>query len=158
MLDLILRNALLFDGTDRAPQKCRWVSARGGLKSSDRIEQPAAREIDATGLWLDPGFIDIHTHYDLEVEVNPGLAESVRHGVTICANGQLQLVRCFAVNRRTWPTSFSAWRLCRPNSLNVGCRKASRGHHLRPISNILIACRWDQTSRHCSATARYGSA
>lgn len=40
------------------------------------------REIDARGHWVVPGFIDIHTHYDGEIEVMPELAESVRHGVT----------------------------------------------------------------------------
>lgn len=92
MLDLILRNALLFDGTDRAPQKMSVGIGKGRIEVlSDRIEQPAAREIDATGLWLTPGFIDIHTHYDLEVEVNPGLAESVRHGVTTVLMGNCSL-------------------------------------------------------------------
>src|SRR5690606_19801732 len=38
--------------------------------------------IDAEGLWVVPGFIDSHTHYDAEVIASPGLKESARHGVT----------------------------------------------------------------------------
>ncbi len=53
----------------------------------------AKREVDAQGLWLTPGLFDIHTHYDLELEVAPGLPESVRHGTTtvVIANCSLGL-------------------------------------------------------------------
>ena len=53
----------------------------------------ASRVIDATGLWLMPGLFDIHTHYDLELEVAPGLPESTRHGTTsvVIANCSLGL-------------------------------------------------------------------
>ncbi len=45
------------------------------------------RRIDAQGKWVMPGFIDIHTHYDGEVEIYPELDESVRHGVTTILMG-----------------------------------------------------------------------
>ncbi|MEL7401488.1 MAG: N-acyl-D-glutamate deacylase, partial [Pseudomonadota bacterium] len=53
----------------------------------------AKHEVDAQGLWLTPGLFDIHTHYDLELEVAPGLPESVRHGTTtvVIANCSLGL-------------------------------------------------------------------
>lgn len=47
----------------------------------------AYQYIDASGLWVTPGFIDIHTHYDGEVEIAPELSESVRHGVTTILMG-----------------------------------------------------------------------
>lgn len=47
--------------------------------------------VDASGLWVTPGFIDIHTHYDLELEIAPGLSESVRHGVTTVVIGNCSL-------------------------------------------------------------------
>ena len=48
--------------------------------------------IDAAGKWVMPGFVDMHTHYDAEVLVAPGLNESVRHGVTTRADRQLLAV------------------------------------------------------------------
>jgi len=47
--------------------------------------------IDAKGLWVMPGIIDIHTHYDAEIEISPGLDESVRHGVTTVVMGSCGL-------------------------------------------------------------------
>src|SRR5262249_47430807 len=50
-----------------------------------------AREIDARGCWVMPGMLDIHTHYDAEIEALPGLDESVRHGVTTVVMGNCSL-------------------------------------------------------------------
>ncbi|MCA9711844.1 MAG: amidohydrolase family protein, partial [Myxococcales bacterium] len=45
----------------------------------------------AAGAWVTPGFVDLHTHYDAEVELAPGLTESVRHGVTTVVLGSCGL-------------------------------------------------------------------
>lgn len=47
--------------------------------------------IDARGCWVTPGFIDLHTHYDAELELAPALDESVRHGVTTVVIGSCGL-------------------------------------------------------------------
>ena len=46
------------------------------------IPAQATEVVDANGRWLMPGLWDIHTHLDLEVELDPGLTEVVRHGTT----------------------------------------------------------------------------
>lgn len=93
--DLLIKRAKIFDGHGGDPTigdlalKNGCVSARG----RDLPDDIADEVIDAEGLWLTPGLLDIHTHYDLEVELAPGLPESVRHGTTtaVVANCSLGL-------------------------------------------------------------------
>src|SRR5512137_2385695 len=59
-----------------------------------------ARVFDAGGRWLLPGLLDIHTHLDLEVELAPGLPESVRHGTTTVVVGNCSLGTAFGAQRR----------------------------------------------------------
>jgi N-acyl-D-aspartate/D-glutamate deacylase len=92
MLDLIIKNALLFDGLASPPVAADLGVAQGRVALiAAEISQPAREVIDAKGLWLAPGFIDIHTHYDLELEIAPALLESVRHGVTSVVIGNCSL-------------------------------------------------------------------
>ena len=49
----------------------------------------------AQGQWLMPGLLDIHTHLDLEVDLEPGLPEVVRHGTTTVLVGNCSLGTCF---------------------------------------------------------------
>ena len=60
----------------------------------------AERIVDARGRWLLPGLLDIHTHLDLEVELAPGLPESVRHGTTTVVVGNCSLGTAFGAQRR----------------------------------------------------------
>ena len=90
--DLILRGGLTYDGTgadgdyaDVAIKDGRIAAIGADLRGS------AAEEIDATGAWVMPGFVDNHTHYDAELLAAPGLSESVRHGVTTVAMGSCSL-------------------------------------------------------------------
>src|SRR5690606_4296502 len=56
--------------------------------------------VDAQGLWAMPGLFDIHTHYDLELEVAPGLPESVRHGTTTVVIANCSLGLAFGAQRK----------------------------------------------------------
>ncbi len=82
--DLLIRDALIFDGTGQPPRRGDIAVQSGRIaRRGQRLDpERADRVIDADGLWLTPGLLDIHTHYDLEVELAPGLSESVRHGTT----------------------------------------------------------------------------
>ena len=98
----LIRNALVFDGTGAAPRQEDLavadgrIAARGPSLDPDRADQV----IDATGRWLMPGLLDIHTHLDLEVELAPGLPESVRHGTTTVVVGNCSLGTAFGAQRR----------------------------------------------------------
>lgn len=99
--DVIVRNGLWFDGTGSAPQT-RTLGFRDGIVaavSTDPLDESGCPEvIDATGKWIVPGFIDVHTHYDAEVLLDPGLRESVRHGVTTVFLGNCSLSAVYADN------------------------------------------------------------
>jgi N-acyl-D-aspartate/D-glutamate deacylase len=92
MLDLLLKGGLVFDGTG-APPVCADIGIVAGriVRMAPGIDEAARTTRDVGGLWIVPGFIDIHTHYDVEVEIAPGLAESVRHGVTSVVMGNCSL-------------------------------------------------------------------
>lgn len=92
MLDLLLKGGLVFDGTG-APPVCADIGIVAGriVRLAPGIEEVARTTRDVGGQWIVPGFIDIHTHYDVEVEIAPGLAESVRHGVTSVVMGNCSL-------------------------------------------------------------------
>ena len=92
MLDLIVKNGLLFDGTGNPARKTD-VGIKNGriVRIFPNIRENAAEVLDAEGLWVLPGFVDIHTHYDIEAEIAPGLSESVRHGVTTVLMGNCSL-------------------------------------------------------------------
>ena len=92
MLDLLIHGGLVHDGTGAPPRRVD-VGVRGGrvVRVAAKLDEPAAEAFDAAGLWVLPGFVDIHTHYDVELEIAPGLSESVRHGVTSAVIGNCSL-------------------------------------------------------------------
>lgn len=97
--DVIIRNGLWFDGTGRAPAT-RTLGIRDGIVaavSAGPLDEAGCPDvIDADGKWVLPGFIDVHTHYDAEVLLDPGLRESVRHGVTTVLLGNCSLSTVYA--------------------------------------------------------------
>ena len=91
-VDLIIRQGRVFDGTP-GPSREADVLIEGGRVLKIEANSPARgrQEIAASGHWVMPGAIDIHTHYDAEVEVAPGLLESLQHGVTSLIFGNCSL-------------------------------------------------------------------
>ncbi len=100
--DVLIKNALVFDGSGNAPVTEDLAILNGKvLKRGVNLQFENVGEIvDATGKWLTPGLLDIHTHLDLEVEVNPGLGEAVRHGSTTVLLGNCSLGVAFGSQER----------------------------------------------------------
>jgi N-acyl-D-aspartate/D-glutamate deacylase len=87
-LDLVIRGGTVVDGTG-APSRRADVGVRDGriVTVEPSITDTAARVVDADGLTVTPGFVDIHTHYDGQATWDPVLAPSSIHGVTSLVMG-----------------------------------------------------------------------
>jgi len=100
--DLILHGAKVFDGTG-GPGEQVDIGIRDGriVARGDHLPRESARAVrDVSGQWLIPGLLDIHTHEDLEAELDPGLPEMVRHGTTTAIMGNCSLGLAFGAQRR----------------------------------------------------------
>lgn len=90
---ILIRNGRVFDGAG-SPSVIADVLIRDDRVSAVGIDLDAPEGtvvVDATGKWVTPGFIDMHTHYDAEIELAPQIGESVRHGVTTVLFGSCGL-------------------------------------------------------------------
>lgn len=90
----LIQNGTIYDGLGGEGYKGNVLVENGKIAKINPTpaDYPENIEsIDAEGLWVMPGFIDIHTHYDAEIEIAPGLSESVRHGVTTVVMGSCGL-------------------------------------------------------------------
>ncbi|MFQ3245124.1 MAG: N-acyl-D-aspartate/D-glutamate deacylase [Arenicella sp.] len=81
--DTVIQNARVFNnGENPVTEDIAIVDGLVAKRGQSLDITGVKNVIDATGLWAMPGMFDIHTHYDLELEVAPGLPESTRHGTT----------------------------------------------------------------------------
>ena len=72
--DTLIKNAKVFNrGEQPVIEDVAVADGRIVARGQQLDASQAGRVIDAEGLWLMPGLFDIHTHYDLELEVAPGL-------------------------------------------------------------------------------------
>ena len=67
MHDLIIRGATLVDGTGSEPRLADVAVQSGRVSDIGQVSGSAAKMIDADGLVLAPGIVDLHTHYDAQV-------------------------------------------------------------------------------------------
>lgn len=87
MFDLVIRGGEVVDGTGAPKRKADVAIQDGKIVRVGFVPEKGAREIDATGLLVTPGWVDIHTHYDGQVTWDPYLSPSCWHGVTTVVMG-----------------------------------------------------------------------
>lgn len=99
--DTLIKGGLVFDGTGGEPVVQDIAITNGDIAARGvGLEDSAAKQvIDAAGQWVMPGLVDVHTHYDLEIEITPGLPESVRHGTTTVVMSNCSLGLAFGSQR-----------------------------------------------------------
>ncbi|MBH77096.1 MAG: amidohydrolase [Dehalococcoidia bacterium] len=103
MHDLVIRNGTIVDGTGDAPFQGDIAIDDGRITAVGRIHEDGKETVDATGLIVTPGFVDIHTHFDGQITWDPLLTPSCWHGVTTVVMGNCGVgFAPVAPNRHDW--------------------------------------------------------
>ena len=103
MLELLIRGATVYDGSGGK----EWLGdvgiANGTIVQTGKVKDGAARVIDARGLALMPGIVDVHTHYDAQATWDRTLSPSPALGVTtaVIGNCGFGIAPCPAPQRQT---------------------------------------------------------
>src|SRR5437773_2503311 len=146
MLDVLIRNARVCDGSGGKSFKADVGIRDGSITLVGRSDEPALRRVDAEGLALMPGIVDVHTHYDAQITWDPTLSPSVSLGVTtaIMGNCGFGIAPCPARFRETMMKNLSVVEGMDLNALLSGTRWEFESfaeyldalERLRPYANV----------------------
>jgi N-acyl-D-amino-acid deacylase len=81
-MDLVIRSGTVLDGTGAAPRVADVAVKDGRIAAVGKVKT-SGQEIDASGLTVSPGFIDIHSHSDYTLLVDPRAVSAIAQGVTL---------------------------------------------------------------------------
>jgi N-acyl-D-aspartate/D-glutamate deacylase len=87
MHDLVIRGGTVVDGTGSPASVADVAVDRGLVTRVGQVDDDGREEMDAAGMLVTPGFVDVHTHYDGQVTWDPTLTPSTLHGVTTIVMG-----------------------------------------------------------------------
>ncbi len=95
--DIVIRGGAVFDGTGSPPRAIDIAIHDGVIVETGNISATGKCDIDASGLYVAPGFIDIHSHSDFTLLVDPRAISSIAQGVTLevignCGHGCFPLI------------------------------------------------------------------
>jgi N-acyl-D-aspartate/D-glutamate deacylase len=146
--DLLIRGATVHDGLG-SPGRVADVAVAGGrIAAVGKAAEGAARAVEAGGLALMPGVIDVHTHYDAQLTWDPTLSPSPALGVTtaVLGNCGFGIAPCPAAQRRTVLRNLSVVEGMDLAALEQGVRWEfeSFGEYLaqleraRPLANVAV--------------------
>src|SRR5271156_1053573 len=86
-MDIVVRNGMILDGTGSPAFEGDVAVRDGAIVAVGKIAQAGREEINAKGMLVTPGFVDIHTHYDGHAAWGERLSPSSEHGVTTIVMG-----------------------------------------------------------------------
>ena len=82
-IELLIKNGTILDGTGSKAFKADIALEKGRIVEIGRIETNNVEKIDAEGFYVTPGFIDIHSHSDWTLLVDPRAVSAIHQGVTL---------------------------------------------------------------------------
>ena len=85
--DLVIRSGTVFDGTATEPREADVAISSGRIVEVGKVSGNGAEELDARGMIVTPGFVDLHTHYDAQVTWSSEITPSSWNGVTTAMIG-----------------------------------------------------------------------
>src|SRR5690349_12333361 len=85
--DLVIRKGTVLDGTGSDPRDADVAIKDGRIAAVGPVAGAGREEIDAKGLTVTPGFVDVHTHYDGQATWDDRFSPSSGHGVTTVLMG-----------------------------------------------------------------------
>ncbi|MCF8172482.1 MAG: amidohydrolase family protein, partial [Candidatus Methylopumilus sp.] len=109
MFDLIIRNAQVFDGLGSPAVHADVGIKEGVVAEIGKVTGSAKQELDAKGLSLMPGIVDLHTHFDAQVTWDRTMSPSPALGVTtvVMGNCGFGIAPCPAPQRETMMKNLS---------------------------------------------------
>jgi N-acyl-D-aspartate/D-glutamate deacylase len=148
MLDLLIRGAKVCDGSGTAAKVADVAVRDGRIVGIGSGDEPARRTIEAGGLALMPGIVDVHTHYDAQVTWDPTLSPSVALGVTslVMGNCGFGIAPCAPAHREAMLRNLSVVEGMDVDALLEGTRwdfESFGGYldfigRLRPLGNVAV--------------------
>jgi N-acyl-D-amino-acid deacylase len=147
MHDLLIRGATVYDGLGSS--FVGDVAVRDGkISETGKISSSGKSTIDASGLALMPGIVDVHTHYDAQVTWDPTLSPSPALGVTTAVMGNcgFGIAPCPAAQRDTVLRNLSVVEGMDLGALQGGVRwefetfgeYMASLRHIRPLANVAV--------------------
>ena len=148
MLDLLIRGAAVYDGSGRPPS-IQDVSVHDGkVLSLGKVSEKASKTLDAGGLALMPGIVDLHTHYDAQITWDATLSPSTALGVTTAVMGNcgFGIAPCPASQRDTVLRNLSVVEGMDLEALQAGVRwgpETFAGYleqieRIQPLANVAV--------------------
>lgn len=128
--DLVIRGGRIVDGT-RMPAFIGDLAIKNGkVAEIGLVNGRGAKEIDARGLVVAPGFVDVHTHYDAQLNWDPYASQSCWHGIT-----SIVVAAC--------GFGFAP---CKPEDRERAMRRMTRVEAI-PYESMKLGMRWDWVSQ-----------
>jgi len=148
MHDLVIRGASVYDGTGSVPRVLDVAVQDGKIVLIGKSKNSSHKTVDADGLALMPGIVDLHTHYDAQVTWDPTLSPSSALGVTTAVMGNcgFGIAPCPAAQRDTVLRNLSVVEGMDLEALRAGVRwgpESFAGYleqleQIAPLANVAV--------------------